>query len=552
MLRTSLIRVVAAAGALAVAGWSWSAAGQEKAAAGSTRLTGTVIDAGTKKPIPCRIYIRGQDGKWHFPRSAAPGGTAVEYKKQRPNMPDSVEMHTTLSAGPFAIDLPPGKYEITVERGKEYATLTRELTVGAAAVELELPLRRWFDAAAAGWYSGDTHVHRTLAELPNVVAAEDLNVAFPLTHWVTEAYLPPTAGRRDPAAVGDPKLITVDATHVIWPLNTEYEIFTVDKKPHTLGAVFVLNHKSVPDRGVPPVGPVAQRAREDGALLELDKHNWPWSMAIVPLMSVDLFELSNNHVWRTQFGFTKFAEEPAEYMKIETDARGFTERGWLEFGFANYYALLNCGFRMRPTAGTATGVHPVPLGFGRVYVHLPDGFDYGEWVRGLNAGRSFVSTGPMLFAKVNGEMPGYTFRPGQAGGGMHRVTGAAVAEHPIDRIEIVINGEVARTVRPGSGRTDWGAFQAAFDESVAVDGSCWIAVRCWEDRPDRRPRWAHTAPVHVEVAGKPLRPRKAEVEYLIRRVDEQIKRSSGTLPAAAIEEYRQALAAYRKIAETAR
>ena len=60
-------------------------------------------------------------------------------------------------------------------------------------------------------------------------------------------------------------------------------------------------------------------------------------------------------------------------MKVERDARGFTERGWIEFGFQNYYALLDCGFRIRPTAGTASGVHPVPLGFGRVYVHLDPG-----------------------------------------------------------------------------------------------------------------------------------------------------------------------------------
>ena len=40
-----------------------------------------------------------------------------------------------------------------------------------------------------------------------------------------------------------------------------------------------------------------------------------------------------------------------------------------------------CGL-LRPTAGTASGVHPVPLGFGRVYVHCPAGFSYEAWVRG--------------------------------------------------------------------------------------------------------------------------------------------------------------------------
>ena len=88
---------------------------------------------------------------------------------------------------------------------------------------------------------------------------------------------------------------------------------------------------------------------------------------------------------------------------IETDADGFTEWGWIDFGFKSYYALLNCGFKLRPTAGTASGVHPVPLGYGRVYVECPDGFSYDTWMKNLNAGRSFVTTGPMLF--VHGERP---------------------------------------------------------------------------------------------------------------------------------------------------
>jgi hypothetical protein len=43
------------------------------------------------------------------------------------------------------------------------------------------------------------------------------------------------------------------------------------------------------------------------------------------------------------------------------------------------------------------GVHPVPLGFGRVYVQLEGELDADAWLSGLNAGRSFVTTGPMLF-----------------------------------------------------------------------------------------------------------------------------------------------------------
>ena len=37
-----------------------------------------------------------------------------------------------------------------------------------------------------------------------------------------------------------------------------------------------------------------------------------------------------------------------------------------------YYHLLNCGLRVAPSAGSASGVLPNPVGYNRVYVHLPE------------------------------------------------------------------------------------------------------------------------------------------------------------------------------------
>jgi len=515
----------------------------------NVRLAGKVVDSDTGKPLPARIYIRGEDGTWYFPKSADKNGSAVEYRKTRG---ESIEMHTTLSAHPFTIHLPAGTYTITVERGKEYHPATRTVIVKEGTQNLTVELNRWIDMASRGWYSGDTHVHRTMEELPNVMLAEDLNVTFPLLHWVTAAFAAPSASDKSAKTTVEPKAVPVDSTRVIYPQNTEYEIFTVNGKQHVLGAVFILNHKSVFDKGVPPVKPVAEQARREGALLELDKHNWSWSMMLVPVMNVDLFELSNNHVWRTVFGFTEFGVPAPEYMQIEKDDRGWTEWGWIDYGFKNYYALLDCGFRLRPTAGTASGVHPVPLGFGRVYVHLNDGFSYDAWMRGLNEGRSFVTTGPMLFVEVNGEEPGQTFTQATADPQQYRIRGSALSGNPLDRIEIVINGEVARTIRPANNMTSQCAYDSPIDEQVRVETSSWIAVRCVEKTPEKRVRFAHSSPVHIDVPGKRLRPRKEEVEFLISRIKDEIARNTRVLPEPALDEYRQALRIYGEIANTAR
>ena len=383
----------------------------------------TVIDDQSRKPIPARVYLQSNEGEWLFVKSVHPDGSALPYREQWVPMPSSVEKHTTVSAHPFEIELAPGKYKLTVERGKEYHPKTIAISILDRDVEMEIPLKRWIDLASRGWYSGETHVHRRIVELPNVMQAEELNVAFPVTFWTTVGGVPPGLDpsplrRQGPSPFGpredrgvDP--IYLDRSHVILPRNTEYEIFSLEEGQarHVLGAIFLLNHHTRFTKTAPPIRHIAEQAHEEGALLDLDKHSWPWSMMLVPIAKIDLFELSNNSVWRTNFGFKNTTIKPAFWMKVERETEtALTEWGWLNFGFEMYYALLNCGFDLTPTAGTASGVHPVPLGYSRVYVHTGERFHLVEWLSGLKQGRSFVTTGPMLFAKVNDKLPGERFQ----------------------------------------------------------------------------------------------------------------------------------------------
>jgi hypothetical protein len=187
------------------------------------------------KPIPARLYVQSDNARWFFAESASPAGTAIRYEKRNWVNTNAVEMHVTLSAHPFRIALPPGDYSLTVERGTEYRPLVQRLKMGNDSVQLTLPLHRWIDMANRGWFSGDTHVHRTLADLPNVMLAEDLNVAFPLTYWVTKAFTAPSQGDKNVDSHVPPGFIHVDSTHVIWPSNTEWKLFTVvasDRHPH--------------------------------------------------------------------------------------------------------------------------------------------------------------------------------------------------------------------------------------------------------------------------------------------------------------------------------
>jgi hypothetical protein len=212
---------------------------------------------------------------------------------------------------------------------------------------------------------------------------------------------------------------------------------------------------------------------------------------------------------------------------------------------------LNCGFRLRPTAGTASGVHPVPLGFGRVYVKLRAGFDYKKWMQGLDEGRSFVTTGPMLLVTINGFEAGHIFSRPNEGKGSYVVTGMARSAYPLERIEIVVNGLVAKKIKAQNKKTPSGGFLSRINEEIKVASSSWIAVRCYERRPDGRIRFAHTGPCHIEVEGTPLRPRKAEIDFLVKRMQKQIEWNKDVLPKEALEEYRRALKVYQKIGRSA-
>ena len=120
-------------------------------------------------------------------------------------------------------------------------------------------------------------------------------------------------------------------------------------------------------------------------------------------------------------------------------------------------------------AGPATAPAAVPLGFGRVYVRLDGDLDAAAWLRGLDAGRSFVTTGPMLFVTLDGRDPGHRFEPAEPGPQPYRLGGSAVAARPLGRIEVVVNGEVARTLEPANRRTDRGSYESPIDATLTSE-----------------------------------------------------------------------------------
>lgn len=527
--------------------WLTAAATSIAFAAEPATVQLTVVEKGTGKPIAARVYLQAVDGQWaSFTSNEA--GAALAFRRQ--SNPNSFEFHTTLTTYPAATSCAAGPAKLRVVRGKEFIPVEQRLELKEGDNQIKVELERWVDMPALGWRSGDVHAHRTIEETANLVAAEDVHVGFPLSHWTTSADAGPITGNKAKAPQADlpPKPIAVDADHLLYPFNTEYELFTVGGKPHTLGAVLLIGQNKVDDAVAPPVKGIAEAAHTQGALLDLEKHSWPWSVVIAPLMKVDLFELSNNHMWETQFAFRSWTAEMAgDYMKLERTAEGHTEWGWLDFGFQTYYAFLNCGLDIQPSAGTGAGVHPVPFGFGRVYVHTGDQFTYDNWLKNLKQGRSFVTTGPMLMVRADGALPGERFRGDKGKSKVVRLQGLVTSLETIDRVEIVRDGVVIKTLRPEVRRVVGGAMASDIDQTVEFDTTGWMCVRVFTKTSDGRFRFAHSAPWHVGFEGERVKPRKAEIDYLIGRVETEINRCRPVLSPSALSEFEEALAFYKAI-----
>ncbi len=523
--------------------------------AADRRVNVSVVDAESGDALPARLYLTSENNTAYYfqvaEASASAGASAIKYEKQNWLDKLSTEYHTTVSAHPCFAEVPSGRYTLIVERGKTYRPVTRAFEVNDQEVRLTVALQKWSDPAAAGWYSGDTHIHRTVDELRNVLLAEDLNVALPLTSWVTLANKPPASGDKNIQDAQLSSLIQVDKQHVIWPRNTEYEIFTVGEKRHTLGALFVLGHRDSLQQTVPPWKGVIEGLRnaEPRVLYDMDKLDWPFAMLLPTLGENCLYELANNHVWRTRFAFKDWNTAAPAYLQPPFGSQVGGHRAWLDYTHGMYYTLLNCGLRLPPSAGTANGVHPVPAGFGRVYVHLPDGFSFDAWMSGLQQGRTFVTTGPMLFATADQQDPGHVFRCESTNKSPVKLTMEVVSDQPLLYGELIVNGVPQQLLRAQNAPTDKGAYRTQLSHEFVPERSGWFALRFWESSPDGQVRFAHSAPWYVEVDRLPVKIQTHEKEYLVERMRQEIARSNGVVGPEAMQEYRAALEFYQALPE---
>lgn len=459
---------------------------------GLATLKVTARDAISGSPVPVRFYLTDPAGAYYFPEKT------IAYDKND-------EHHFVAPSGSFQVELPAGPYTLVAERGAEFhpVSVTLQLAPGASHLQT-VELRRWIDMNRRGWYSADLHNHRKVADVPSLMLAEDLNVAPTLSDWIWE----------DKAISNPPKttdaIRRIDARHVYSVLDKEVE--RLERGP---GAVDLLGLKSpIPFDGYrffPPNDVYSRQARAQGGWVDAEKILWRDGAALAALGLIDFVGLVHNHFNR-------------HGVELETEPWGMIPKYRPEFNTVAgmplwsmdvYYRLLNCGFRLAVSAGSASGVKAAPLGYNRVYAKVDAPFSYQRFFQALKTGRSFATNGPMLLLTVNGRQPGSTLRfPGGAATRL-RVRAEAIGIRPLDRMEIVFRGKVIRTLSASEAANAW-----VLDFTVPLAESGWLAARCFEPA-GRTIRFAHTSPVYVQV-GSNVPDASADAKFFIEWIDREI------------------------------
>jgi hypothetical protein len=256
------------------------------------------------------------------------------------------------------------------------------------------------------------------------------------------------------------------------------------------------------------------QAAEPDVHIDIEKPFW-WDFPVwVASQAVDSVGLANNHMCRSRMLENEAWGRPRDSERLPAP----TGNGY--WSQEIYYHLLNCGLRLPPSAGSASGVLPNPVGYNRVYVHLEGPLDWNAWWDGLRKGRSFVTNGPLLTCRVNGRLPGHVFALNETPLEL-KFDLSVVSKDPIDRVELIHNGRVVQTVLPA----EW----ASMVLSVQEPG--WFLVRAITDNR-RTFRFASTAPFHIESSAGDRRVSRAAAQFFLDWLSERRQRITSSLPDA--------------------
>jgi hypothetical protein len=477
--RVAALGLVLTAGSLTI----WLAAAA-RTQSGRAQLRLEIVEAATGAPAAARVELLDAAGNAYVADDAVPVGGDPKDRESpwRGTVDDYLAGLTRAVRNPYTktlqfyssgrstLSVPPGAYRLAVSKGLEYRVARRDVEITPGRdLDLRVPLERWSDLRERGWFGADGHLHiaRPLRELDPQLSkwmqAEDLAVATFLQWGHLNRYhnsLQHTHGGPGVYREGDYLLASGQEsprTHVlghtiIWGASTPIEV----RESYVIYRLFW------------------EEARRQGAISGYA--HMGLAAGALNGLSIDL-----------PGGLLSFLEV-------------------LQFNNANYdvwYTILNTGFRMAPTGGSDYPFGDVGLpGSERFYTRVEGPLSYEGWIEGIRRGRTFVTNGPLLDLRVAGREAGDEVA--LRGPGPVEVEARArfdPTRDALERLEVIANGEVVRTVPRAAAD---GLIEARF--ALDLRESSWLALRASGGKVGLQravPSLAHTGAVYASVAGTP-------------------------------------------------
>jgi hypothetical protein len=472
-----------------------------KTAHADTFVLTTLDESGA--PLPCRILVRGSDGRCAVPDDAVTLQTGQD--------------RWFMSSGRCRVNVPNGDAMVRIERGPEYVRIKEHLRISSGSASKTYQLRRWIDMRQRGYLCGENHLHVDSVQLAPMLVSEGLDFGTSLTWWRG-----PDERRPVPKGEGRVRLLEFAGHKVptsIYDAELEY----------AWGAAYIQNLPAPLPLEAEPNRPNLDYLRHAAAAGAIVHYQGGWSREV--LLDALLGCVHTVNVCNNNFALHRF--QPRSRYSNLLEVQNFpvyadTDIGMLKMNTDTYYRLLNCGLRLAAGSGSATGVKQAPVGYNRAYVRSAPGDSLDEFYKAWKAGRNFVTNGPMLMLRTeSGGGPGDTIQLPKEGGTI-KVHVEAHFDQPLASLEIVVNGEVAKAMKFKSAKS----ISSTIELRIA-EGS-WITARCTaEDRllsdnelkaykdpsannsfrvAPSRLRFAHTSPIYVTVDGQHVSVRKSVVE----------------------------------------
>jgi hypothetical protein len=444
----------------------------------------TVLSSEDSGLIPCRIHLKDSAGK------------AIEAA----NLPFWRDHF--VCTGQVILKLPLGTYCYEIERGPEYSSISNQFSIeNNQPLNLTNYIRRLVDLSHEGWWSGELHAHRPLADIELLMRAEDLHVAPVITWW----------NKTNPWKDRSPTNLLVRFDH-----DRFYHIMGGEDE-RAGGALLYFNLPRPLDIASAqyefpsPMKFLLEARAQSNVWIDVEKPFWYDAPIWIASGRVDSIGIANNHMYRSGV----YPGEAWGRARDMTRLSGVRGNGF--WSQEIYYHVLNSGIRIPPSAGSASGVLPNPVGYNRAYIHIDGELSYEKWFENLRAGRVFVSNGPLLRCRANAQLPGHIFKLRKGEKLNIDIEAKLDSRDPIAVVEIIKDGKL---VASACG-CDWNSGDPL--EKLTFDESGWFLIRALADVPDTF-RFASTGPFYVEREDSPQRVSKSSAQFFLDWVRERITR----------------------------